>query len=431
MLQHARAWASIPSVEASMQTIVSNDPATGRGPEAVARAAARAFEARFKTPPAWLVVAPGRVNLIGEHTDYNAGFVLPMAIERYTVMAAAPASAVSDGPRSPTLRVHSAALNASVDIPLDSPQRPGEPSWSNYVRGVVAGFQARGVSVPSLCASIESDVPLGAGLSSSAALEVATATLLEVVTGTTLDPLDKARLCQTAEHAFAGVPCGLMDQMVCVLAEQGGPLLIDCRSEVARVLSMADATVSILIANSNVRHSLAASAYALRRAECEQAARTLGVEALRDATPAMIDDARAALGPVVHRRARHVVTEDARTLEAARALEAGDWRTAGALFYESHRSLRDDYEVSCAELDVLVDAARELGERAGVFGARMTGGGFGGCTVTLAKRDQVDAIEHALGRMYERRTGRAMTGFTSRPARGAHALDAPGAAAPG
>jgi galactokinase len=424
-LRDACAWASMAAVAAWTQTFASHDAPTGRGPDAVARIATRAFEARFKKPPVWLVVAPGRVNLIGEHTDYNGGFVLPMAIERYTVIAAAPASAVAEGPRSPVLRVHSAAMNGSVDIALDSPQRPERPPWSNYVRGVVAGFQARGVSIPPLCASIASDVPLGAGLSSSAALEVATATLLEGVTGATLDPLDKARLCQAAEHAFAGVPCGLMDQMVCVLAEERGPLLIDCRSEVARVLSMADPAVSILIANSNVRHSLGDSAYARRRAECESAARALGVTTLRDATAAMIEDARAAVGPVVHRRARHVVTENARTLEAARALEAGDWPAAGALFYESHRSLRDDYEVSCAEVDVLVEAARELGERAGVYGARMTGGGFGGCTVTLARSDQIDAIVRELGRIYEHRTGRTMNGFTSRPARGAHALDAP------
>ncbi len=371
-------------------------------------------------PPMWLVAAPGRVNLIGEHTDYNGGFVLPMAIDRHTVIAAA---TDSSSPRA-RLKLQSAMTNSPVEIPLDEPQRRGEPSWSNYVRGVVAGVERRGGRVPSLCALIASDVPLGAGLSSSAALEVAMATLLEAVTGMHLDPIDKARLCQTAEHEFAGVPCGLMDQLVCVLGEDRGPLLIDCRAEVARTVPLADPTVSILIANTNVRHSLGDGAYARRRAECESAARQLGVASLRDATVEAVDGARGALGPVLHKRARHVVTENARTLEAARRFEAGAVRDAGSLFYDSHRSLRDDFEVSCAELDVLVDVARELGEGAGVYGARMTGGGFGGCTVTLVKTEQVEAVTRELRRQYELRCGRALDAFVSRPVRGARELDA-------
>jgi galactokinase len=390
-----------------------------RGPEAMARSAVQAYGQRFGKAAKWLVVAPGRVNLIGEHTDYNGGFVLPMAIERYTVIAAAPADA-GDAPR---LRLHSEAVSASVDIALDTPQRRSDPPWSNYVRGVVAGFQRRGTPIPPLCALLASDVPLGAGLSSSAALEVATATLLEAATGAMLDPVDKARLCQNAEHEFAGVPCGLMDPLVCILGEEEGPLLIDCRSGVSRSVSIGDPTVSILVVDSNVRHSLGEGAYARRRAECESAARELGVSSLRDATPAMVDTARSALGPVLHRRARHVVTENARTLAAAEALEAGSMQSAGALFYESHQSLRDDYEVSCEELDVLVDTARDLGERAGVYGARMTGGGFGGCTVHLVKTDQVDAVSHELARQYARRTGRTMDAFVSHPARGAHRID--------
>jgi galactokinase len=399
-------------------------PSNRRGPEALAKAACAAFADRFGRRPEWLVAAPGRVNLIGEHTDYNGGFVLPMAIERYTVIAAAPTN-----PGEPQhLRLHSAALNVSVDIALDTPQARGHPPWSNYVRGVIAGFHERGARIPPLCMLITSDVPLGGGLSSSAALEVATATLFETVTGEALDPVDKARLCQKAEHEFSGVPCGLMDQLACVLGEESGPLLIDCRSETARVVSFADPTVSILIANSNVRHSLGDGAYARRRAECERASRKLGVASLRDATPETVDSARQMLGPVLHRRARHVVTENARTLEAARALEAGALQTAGSLLYDSHRSLRDDYQVSCAELDILVDAARDLGERSGVYGARMTGAGFGGCTVTLAKSEQVDAVAQELQRQYERRTGRRMDAFVSHPARGAHRLDPTGLA---
>jgi galactokinase len=393
---------------------------SGLSLRAQARTAARAFESRFGGSPRWLVAAPGRVNLIGEHTDYNAGFVLPLAIERHTIIVAAPA-----GPNQHArLHVQSEMTNSPVEIALDEPQRRGEPSWSNYVRGVVAGFERRGASIPSLRALISSHVPLGAGLSSSAALEVAMATLLEAVTGMILDPIDKARLCQTAEHEFARVPCGLMDQLVCILGEEKGPLLIDCRSEATRTVPLSDPTVSILIANSNVRHSLGDGAYARRRSECESAARHLGIASLRDATAETIDSARETLGPLLHRRARHVVTENARTLKAAWALEQGALSEVGALLYDSHRSLRDDFEVSCEELDVLVDEARELGESSGVYGARMTGGGFGGCVIALVNTERVDAISRELSRHYSRRCRRTLDAFVSRPARGAQELQA-------
>jgi galactokinase len=341
-----------------------------------------------------------------------------MAIERCTVVAAAPAP--SD--EAPRLRLHSAALNATVDIALDAPQRPQDPPWSNYVRGVLHGFQKRGLRIPALCALVVSDVPLGGGLSSSAALEVALATLLETVTAAALDPVEKARLCQSAEHEFAGVPCGLMDPLVCILGDETGPLLIDCRSALARTVTLGDSTASVLVIDTGVRHSLGDGAYAQRRADCENAARLLGVATLRDATPEIVDRSQGALGPVLHRRARHVVTENARTQEAALALEEGAVESVGSLMYESHRSLRDDYEVSCQELDVLIDAARELGEAWGIYGARMTGAGFGGCAVALVKTATVDAAARQLRQRYESRTGHRMTAFISRPARGAHAL---------
>jgi galactokinase len=395
----------------------SPPPDHGRA-QALARATEQAFEERFANRAEWLVAAPGRVNLIGEHTDYSGGFVLPMAIERFTVIAGA---AGPSGVAS-RLQLYSAALNASVDVPLDSPQRPGEPSWSNYVRGVVSGFERRGVRIPSLRAIAVSDVPLGCGLSSSAALSVALATLLETVTAATLDPVEKARLCQTAEQEFAGVPCGLMDPLICILGERTGPLLIDCRSALARAVSLRNPAVSILIVDSEVRHSLGDGAYAQRRADCESAARLLDLPSLRDATPEMVDAAQGALGPVLQRRARHVVSENARTLEAAAALDEGAFEKVGSLMFESHRSLRDDYEVSCEELDVLVDAARELGQAGGIYGARMTGGGFGGCAVALVKTSHIDAVSRHLQQRYERRTGRRMTAFVSRPARGAHVV---------
>jgi galactokinase len=382
------------------------------------RTAARLFSERFGAAPRWLSVAPGRVNLIGEHTDYNGGYVLPLAIDRHVVIAAAPAPA-ADG----RLRVYSAALDTSVDILLDGSEAPGEPAWANYLRGVVSAFRERGLVPSSVDAAIVSDVPLGGGLSSSAALEVATATLLEAVTGAVLPPREKARICRQAEHEFAGVPCGLMDQLASVMGDEAGALLIDCQFEVVRVVPFADPSVSVLICNTNVKHALADGAYARRRTECAEAARQLGVPSLRDATPVMVEAARGIFDPVVRRRARHVTTENLRTLAAASHLEAREFAEVGALMYESHLSLRDDFEVSSVELDTLVDIAQEIGDGGGVLGARMTGGGFGGCTVTLVRTERVEAVAETIAREYRARTGHSATSFVSRPARGAHLVD--------
>jgi galactokinase len=238
----------------------------------------------------------------------------------------------------------------------------------------------------------------------------------------TLDPREKAHLCRQAEHEFAGVPCGLMDQLASVLGDAAGALLIDCRVEVVRVVPFDDPGMSLLVCNSNVKHALADGAYGRRRAECAEAARQLGVSSLRDATPEMVDGARD-IDPIVRRRARHVTTENARTLAAAAHLEAHEFAAVGALMYESHQSLRDDFEVSAPEVDVLVDAAREAGAAGGVLGSRMTGGGFGGCTVTLVRTEAVASVAETIVRAYHRRTGRTATPFVSRPARGAHLVD--------
>lgn len=398
----------------SSWTPVRTEPAAS----VAARAAGRLFAERFGRAPRWLAVAPGRVNLIGEHTDYNGGYVLPLAIDRHVVIAAAPAEADSG-----RVRAYSAALDTSVDIRLDGSEAPGEPAWANYLRGVLSAFCERGLDVPPIDAVIVSDVPLGGGLSSSAALEVAMATLLEATTGAVLDPREKARLCRQAEHEFAGVPCGLMDQLASVMGDEAGALLIDCCFEVVRVVPFADPDVSVLICNTNVRHALADGAYARRRTECAEAARQLGVPSLRDATPAMVEAARGIFDPVVRRRARHVTTENLRTLAAAAHLEAREFVEVGALMYESHQSLRDDFEVSSAELDTLVDVAREIGAAGGVLGARMTGGGFGGCTVTLVRTEHVGTVAETLAHEYRIRTGHSQTSFVSRPARGAHLVD--------
>jgi galactokinase len=393
-------------------------PEPEQQPAGALRTAKRLYTQRYGVAPRWLAVAPGRVNLIGEHTDYNDGYVLPVAIDRHVVIAAAPAAA-----RDGRIRAYSAALDSSVDILPDAAMDPGEPAWANYLRGVVAGFARHGVTPPAMDAVIVSEVPLGGGLSSSAALEVATATLLEAASGHTLDRREKARLCRQAEHDFAGVPCGLMDQLASVFGEESGALLIDCQSEAVRLVPFADPGVALLICNTNMRHALSDGAYLRRRTECIEATIALGVRSLRDATLEMVEAAQGISDPAVRRRARHVTTENARTLAAATHLEKREFAAVGTLMFESHRSLRDDFEVSSPELDVLVDIARELGDAGGVIGARMTGGGFGGCTVTLVRRDSVDLVADTLDREYRRRTGRVPSWFVSSPARGAHVVD--------
>jgi galactokinase len=391
-----------------------------------ATAVRAAFAARFGQPPRWVAAAPGRVNLIGEHTDYNAGFVFPLAIERYTVVAAAPAAqaapAAAPDCTTPRVRVHSTLLDETAEFALDRLE-PQRRDWTSYVRGVVAGCQERGMALGALDVLVDSNVPLGGGLSSSAALEVATATLLEAVSGITLEPIDKARLCQKAEHLYAGMPCGIMDQFSSTLGEAGKLLLIDCRTETAELVPLDDPGVTVLVINSNVKHELTGSEYPERRASCEQAARLLGVKALRDVTPAQLEDEKHKLDLLLYRRARHVVGENERTLRAAAALQAGDWAMLGELMVASHLSLKNDYEVSCPELDGLVKAASAIGAEGGVIGSRMTGGGFGGSTVSLVQTGREREIAERIALDYRRRTGRDATAFVTKPARGAHVID--------
>jgi galactokinase len=371
------------------------------------------FSQRFGREPQWLGAAPGRVNLIGEHTDYNDGFVLPMAIDYYTICAAAPNN-------SRTANLHSvmAAQTASVDLskPLSASPRG---HWVNYPKGVLAGFAEMGWMPPGFDALIHSTVPAGAGLSSSAALEVAMATLLEAMLGRTLPPVDKALLCQRAEHEYAGVPCGIMDQFVSTLAREGHLLLLDCRSHEPSWVPMSDATVAVLIINTNVKHDLGSSEYPERRRQCEAAARELGVPSLREATEGMLEARAAAMDQITLRRARHVVGEIGRTLQAVECIKRREWVEVGNLMYASHASLKNDYAVSCVELDAVVDIARAIGPQGGVYGCRMTGGGFGGCAVALIQADKEQAIKSEIETQYRHRTGIAATSFVSRPARGA------------
>jgi galactokinase len=384
-------------------------------------ATAAQFAKAYGRAPQWIAAAPGRVNVIGEHTDYNDGFVLPMAIERYTVIAAAPSAG-----GSPRVRLRSTGNKGEpAVVDLTQPMQPfPKGAWANYPAGVLAGFLARGISPGGFDALIHSTVPTGGGLSSSAALEVATATLIEAITGRTLDPVEKALLCQQAEHQYAGVPCGIMDQFISVMGRKDHLLLLDCRSRKPELVAMSDPSVALLITNTNVKHELGSGEYAKRRAQCEAGARILGVSSLRDATSASLQQAKARMEDVIFRRARHVISEIERTPQAARRLEASDWSGAGQLMYASHASLRDDYQVSCAELDAVVEIARALGEPGGVYGCRMTGGGFGGCTVALVKTNAVAALSKKISAEYKRKTGIEATIFVSRPAAGATVLKA-------
>ncbi len=388
--------------------------------EQAARATGRFIE-RFDRPPTVAVAAPGRVNLIGEHTDYNDGFVLPMALDRQTVIVAAPAAGAAAG-AVPHAHVVSVQMDTEVSFDISPDLQRGEPTWGNYIRGVVAGFAGRGLTVGGFDAVVDSQVPVGSGLSSSAALEVATATMLEELFGHRLEPRDKALLCQKAEHTFAGVPCGIMDPFISVMGREGHALLIDCRSQQTRLVPIADPSVALLVVNSNVKHELTGGEYAQRRAQCEKAAAALGVPALRDAEMNDLLRAKPTLDPLVFRRAYHVIGENDRTQRAADHLEGGDYEGFGRLMYDSHTALRDAFQVSCDELDLLVDIAADIGLKGGVYGSRMTGGGFGGCTVSLVRADKAQAITRRLYTVYLEKAGIEPTIFATRPSDGARAV---------
>lgn len=375
------------------------------------------YEKQFGRAPRWVVAAPGRVNIIGEHIDYSDGFVLPMALDRYTVIAAGPAT----GDQA-TLR--SVSADDETVISLAEPRRHATPGhWSNYVTGVIAGFCSRRTRLTGFQAMIGSDVPVGGGLSSSAALEVATATLVEAMTGESLELVDKALLCQEAEHEFASVPCGIMDQFASVMCRADHLMLLDCRSRGIEQIPLTDPGITVLIINSNVKHELSGGEYAERRGQCEAAAKALGIGSVRDATEDQLEAGKSRMSSVEYRRARHAIGEIARTVDAAKAIQAGDWPRVGQLMYASHDALRDDYEVSCPELDVLVEAARAIGPDDGVIGSRMTGGGFGGCTVSLVETAKAEYVAGEIADAYRRGTQIEPTALTSRPSRGAHVVE--------
>jgi galactokinase len=353
---------------------------------------AEIFERAFGRAPELVSEAPGRVNLIGEHTDYNGGFVLPVAIDRTIAVAAA----TGEGKR---VRVYSADFHARDEWAVDAPRKTGRREWRDYVRGVAWALLESGHELRGADLAIAGDVPLGAGLSSSAALEVAVAGSLCAVSGVQIEPSVMALLCQVAENRFVGVQCGIMDQLAAACAKAGHALLIDCRSLEMEHVPLPD-DITIVVVDSKVPRRLGETAYNERREECTAAARALGVEWLREAGAGDVER----LEEPLRRRARHVVSENRRVVEAVEALRASDVRRVGGLMYESHASLRDDFEVSTAELDLLVELASRT---EGVIGARLTGAGFGGCTVNLVERDAVGRFEASVVGPYREKTGLA------------------------
>jgi galactokinase len=342
--------------------------------------------------------APGRVNLIGEHTDYNDGFVMPAALDLSVYVKLWPRE-------DRRLQIRTENLGDVYEFDLDGPTPSPRGQWSDYPVGVAVMLERAGHRLRGAFLQIRGEVPFGAGLSSSAAVEVAVACALTGHSNLTIDRRDLALLCQKAENEFVGARVGIMDQFVSLFGQAQRALLLDCRSLEFRLLPLPD-TVSIVICNTMVKHALASSAYNERREQCEEGVKRLAkhlpyVKALRDVTIEDLEEYKSDLPGVIYRRCRHVITENARTLSAADALEDGDLSRFGELMAESHRSLRDDYEVSARELNVMVDLARLV---QGVYGARMMGGGFGGSTVNLVDVKRVEWFKEIISNEYERLT---------------------------
>ncbi|HEX8367977.1 MAG TPA: galactokinase [Pyrinomonadaceae bacterium] len=361
--------------------------------------------------------APGRVNLIGEHTDYNGGFVLPMAIDKE--------AAVAIGERSDRkIRVYTVNLEEAAEFDLDEEKERKKGFWLNYIEGVARILESKNVRLKGADLIIWSDVPSGAGLSSSAALETVTGLALSEMSGQTIDRVTLAKIGQQTEHDYVGAKVGIMDQFVSAHARARHALLLDCRSLEFENVPLDAREVAVVMCDTNVKHDLATSGYNTRREECEQAVRILkgnlpDVRELRDVNREDFEKYADFLPELIRRRARHVITENERALQAANALKRKDLNEFGRLMWQSHESLKNDYEVSCRELDVLVEIAAAT---AGVLGGRMTGGGFGGSTVNLVKRENLEDFREKIQAEYERLTGIKPTILVSEASEGANEM---------
>ena len=369
------------------------------------------FEAEFGEEPAFIARAPGRVNLIGEHTDYNDGFVFPMAIDRATWIALRP---------RPDNIVSAISLDMGErrEFALDSLPRPKEVDWIDYLIGVAWVLQERGYELRGWEGVISGDVPIGSGLSSSAALELATARAFHCVSGFTWDATAMALACQAAENNWLGVNCGIMDQMISAAGVADRALLIDCRS-LDTATAPLPAGTAVVILDTGTRRGLVDSEYNQRRARCEAAARHFGVKALRDIDLATFERRAHELDPLSRKRARHVISENERTLQARDAMNAGDAARLGQLMIESHISLRDDFEVSSAALDAIVDCANA---EPACYGARMTGAGFGGCAVALVDAARAEAFVERVAAQYQTATGNEPALYVTQASRGAETV---------
>lgn len=374
------------------------------------------FRSVYGANPRAVFRAPGRVNLIGEHTDYNDGFVMPAAIDFYSYAAV--------GERADRqLSVHSEQFQEAVEFGWDQLAEAPRKHWSDYVRGVAAVLRNEGYPLRGANLVIDGQVPIGSGLSSSAAIEVTTALALTSLGGVTVPMLEMARLCQRAENTYTGARCGIMDQFVSCFGKQDHALMLDCRSLEATYLQLPP-NVRLVICNTMVRHELATGEYNDRRASCERVVETIrrfipSIRALRDLTMEDLNQYRTFISDVDFRRSRHVLAENTRVIDAKQALQRMDLPHFGQLMYESHDSLDRDYEVTCKELNIMVDLARNL---EGIYGARMTGGGFGGCTINLVESKMASEFQATVAREYERRTGLSPQIIVCAPAAGASEL---------
>jgi galactokinase len=366
-----------------------------------------------------VIRAPGRVNLIGEHTDYNDGFVFPMAIEPQVVV-------VCRSRKDEIVKVASTVFpNEFVEFSLQKKIERAKPAWGNYVRGVAAILMAAGIPLSGMDALLCNSLPVGGGLSSSAAIEVSIAKALLLLAGLTIENDRLALICQKAEQEYALVPCGIMDQMIVTAGKTGHAMLLDCRDFTKQFVPLDPKELRVVIVNSMVKHNLGDSEYVMRRRQCEEGVAILKrehptIKALRDVTMKQVEAAKGRMSEVVYRRCRHVVAENLRAIEMAQKLLMQHYDEAGELMVKSHNSLRDDYEVSCPELDFLVEQSMKV---KGVYGARMTGGGFGGCIVALSRPRTVEALAEHLHKTYTAKFDRQPNVFVTTATAGASVLE--------